>query len=156
MTRQADYVVRAVLYLAQCCSDNPVPTAEIGRQQHIPLTFLAKIISQLSAAGIVHTQRGAHGGVSLGQPPAEISLLDIVETIDGPMLLNACVADPSVCPFGDQCAVHQVWCQAQADLVARLSATNMATLIQPHSRPIVVRETERQHVGPIMTGETHI
>ncbi|SRR5258708_6299169 len=149
ITRQADYAVRAVLYLAQRGSDNQISTAEIGRQQHIPLTFLAKIMSQLATAGIVHTLRGAHGGVRLGRPAAEISLLEIVETIDGPMLLNECVADPSLCPFGDQCAVHRVWCQAQADLVDRLSQTNMAQLIPPREQSISLLETKRQGADPI-------
>jgi Rrf2 family protein len=149
ITRQADYAVRAVAYLAQRGCSRPIATAEIGRQQHIPLTFLAKIMSQLSAAGIVHTLRGAHGGVSLGRPASDISLLDIVETIDGPMLLNECVADPSQCPLGQDCAVHTVWCQAQADLVGRLSRTTMAKLVEPRESSISLLQTERQGADPI-------
>ena len=148
ITRQADYAVRAVVYLAQHGPGAPIATAEIGRRQHIPLTFLAKIVSQLSAAGIVHTLRGAHGGISLGRPADEISLLEIVETIDGPMLLNECVADPRLCPLGEDCAVHGVWCQAQADLVKQLSRTNMAQLVAPHSHAIVMLEAERPQPDP--------
>ena len=144
ITRQADYAVRAVIYLAQRGCSRPIATAEIGRQQHIPLTFLAKIMSQLSAAGIVHTLRGAHGGVSLGRPAAEISLLDVVETIDGPMLLHECVADLSLCPLGQDCAVHTIWCQAQADLVDRLSRTNMAQLVQTREQPSPLLESQSQ------------
>ena len=140
ITRQADYAVRAVVYLAEHDDARPIATAAIGRRQHIPLTFLAKILPHLSAAGIVHTLRGAHGGVRLGRPPEEISLLDIVETIDGPMLLNDCVADASQCPLGENCAVHAVWCQAQADLVDRLSPTNMAQLMRPRAQPLVALE----------------
>jgi Rrf2 family protein len=152
ITRQADYAVRAVLYLAERGRTSPIATAEIGRQQHIPLTFLAKIMSQLSAAGIVHTLRGVHGGIRLGRPVEEISLLDILETIDGPILLNECVSDPSLCPLGENCAVHNVWCQAQADLVDRLSRTTMAKLVQPGARSIAPLETERQGADPIATG----
>jgi Rrf2 family protein len=128
ITRQADYAVRAVLYLCERGETTRVSTSEIGRAQHIPVTFLAKIVAQLSAAGILHSTRGAHGGVSLGRPAQEISLLDIVETIDGPMLLNECVADPSVCALGAGCAVHHVWCLAQAELVERLGQTTFAQL----------------------------
>lgn len=156
ITRQADYAVRAVVYLAEHDEARPIATADIGRRQHIPLTFLAKILPHLAAAGIVHTLRGAHGGVSLGRPAEEISLLEIVETIDGPMLLNDCVLDASGCPLGENCAVHTVWCQAQADLVDRLARTNMAQLMRPreHSRALVEAEqpsmaalapTERQY-----------
>jgi Rrf2 family protein len=153
ITRQADYAVRAVVYLAERLPGSPIATAEIARQQHIPITFLAKIMSQLSAAGIVHTLRGAHGGIRLGRPADEISLLDILETIDGPMLLNVCVSDPSLCPLGEHCAVQSVWCQAQADLVDRLSQTTMAKLVQPHARSIAPLETERQGADPIADSE---
>ena len=149
ITRQADYAVRAVVYLAERGPGRPIATAEIGRQQHIPLTFLAKIMSQLAAAGIVHTLRGAHGGICLGRPVEEISLLDILETIDGPLLLNECVSDPSLCPLGENCTVHKVWCQAQADLTDRLSSTTMAMLVQPHALPNAPLEIERQVADPI-------
>ena len=149
ITRQADYAVRAVVYLAERGCGRPIATAEIGRQQHIPLTFLAKIMSQLSAAGIVHTLRGAHGGVTLGRPGEDISLLDIVETIDGPILLNECVSDPSMCPLGENCAVHKVWCEAQADLVDRLSQTNVAKLTQPDAQSVTPFGTIRQRDDPI-------
>src|SRR3954470_1568368 len=131
ITRQADYAVRAVLYLAQHGQTGRLTTAKIGREQHIPLTFLAKIVSQLSTAGIMRTTRGSHGGVELGFPPAEISLLDIVEVIDGPVILNDCVLDRSLCPLGEKCAVHMVWCNAQAELVDRLMRTTFAALAGP-------------------------
>ena len=128
ITRQADYAVRAVLYLAERGLTARVPTAEIGRDQRIPVTFLAKIMAQLSSAGIVRSTRGAHGGITLGRPANEISLLDIVEAIDGPMLLNECVGDASQCQLGERCPVHTVWCQAQSDLVNRLARTTFAEL----------------------------
>jgi Rrf2 family protein len=90
-------------------------------------------MSQLSAAGLVHSTRGAHGGVRLARTAAEISLLAVVEAIDGPMLLNDCVADPAICPMGANCRVHQVWCQAQADLVERLDQTKLADLAPANS-----------------------
>ena len=141
ITRQADYAVRAVLYLAGREQTERVTTAEIGRAQQIPLTFLAKIIAQLSTAGIVRSTRGSHGGVTLALPPVEVSLLDIVEVIDGPVVLNDCVADRSLCLMGDNCPVHSVWCSAQAELVDRLMRTNFGDLVALQSRQEVVVET---------------
>lgn len=132
ITRQADYAVRAMLYLAQQRPEVLVTTAQIAREQHIPQTFLAKIMSQLSASGLVHSTRGAHGGVKLARASADVSLLDVVEAIDGPMLLNECVADPKSCPLGPNCAAHQVWCQAQAELVERLDRTKFSSLATPN------------------------
>lgn len=131
ITRQADYAVRAVLYLAERGPGHRATTAEIGREQHIPLSFLAKIVAQLVASGLLRSTRGARGGVVLGRPAAELSLLEIVEAIDGPLLLNECVADPSNCALGVSCPVHQVWCKAQAELVDRLGQTTFAVLAAP-------------------------
>lgn len=136
ITRQADYAVRAVLYLAEHGPATRVATAEVAEKQRIPLSFLAKIMAQLSAAGIVRSTRGAHGGVALGRPADEISLLDIVEAIDGPVLLNECVLDPTACPLGADCTVHRVWCQAQSELVDRLARVNFRYLAS-HNRPPV-------------------
>ena len=124
ITRQADYAVRAVLYLAQLGSEQRAATSQIAEEQHIPPSFLAKIVSQLSVAGILQTSRGARGGVSLARSPEQISMLEVVEAIDGPILLNECVADGGACPFGDSCPMQPVWCDAQYELVQRLKSTN--------------------------------
>ncbi len=85
ITRQADYAVRAVLYLAQLGQDRRASTSQIAQEQQIPPSFLAKIVSQLSVAGLLQTSRGARGGVSLARTPDQISLLEVVEAIDGPI-----------------------------------------------------------------------
>jgi Rrf2 family protein len=129
ITRQADYAVRAVLYLANLSNGGRAPTSQIARDQHIPPSFLAKIVSQLSVAGVVQTSRGARGGVSLARPSADITLLEVIEAIDGPIMLNECVTDPSVCPFGSDCPVNAIWCEAQANLVSRLKTTDFNALV---------------------------
>jgi len=138
ITRQADYAVRAVLYLAQLGPGGQASTAQIARAQSIPLTFLAKIVSQLAASGMVRATRGARGGVALARSADLISLLDIVEAIDGPVALNECVTDPSNCPLGDTCSVRPVWCETQTELVAKLSQTKFAQLVKSH-KPAVVQ-----------------
>lgn len=128
ITRQADYAVRAVYYLTKLGPDSRAATSQIAEEQHIPPSFLAKIISQLSVAGLLHTSRGARGGVSLARDPEEISLLDVVEAIDGPILLNECVADDGACTFTDDCPMRPIWCDAQKHLVGKLESTSFSTL----------------------------
>ncbi len=123
ITRQADYAVRAVLYLAKLGPDQRAATSQIAQEQQIPPSFLAKIVSQLSVAGLLQTSRGARGGVSLARTPEEISLLEVVEAIDGPILLNECASENGVCTFGNACPMKPVWCDAQAELVKRLGQT---------------------------------
>jgi Rrf2 family protein len=129
ITRQADYAVRAVFYLAQLGPGARASTAQIAREQKIPLTFLAKIVSQLSASGVVRATRGAHGGVALARAADEISLLEIVEAIDGPVMLSECTLNPDTCSMSDECIVRMVWCETRAQLVQRLGATNFGHLL---------------------------
>lgn len=123
ITRQADYAVRAVLYLAQLGDNQRAATSQIAEDQQIPPSFLAKIVSQLSVAGLLQTSRGARGGVSLARSPEEISLLEVVEAIDGPITLNECVMNGGVCVFGDTCPMRPIWCEAQQELVGKLEST---------------------------------
>jgi Rrf2 family protein len=129
LTRQADYAVRAVLYLAQMKNGDRGTTSIVAKEQHIPPSFLAKIVSQLSVSGLVRTSRGARGGVTLAREPKEITLLQVVEAIDGPIQLNECVGDNGVCAFGNDCPIRSVWCEAQDELVTRLRKTDFAQLL---------------------------
>jgi Rrf2 family protein len=83
ITRQADYAVRAMTYLAQLGPDQRAATGRIAQEKGIPPSFLAKIVSQLSVAGLLQTSRGARGGVSLARPPEAISLLDVSRQLMG-------------------------------------------------------------------------
>ena len=129
ITRQADYALRAVLYLSRLAPDQRAATSVIAKSQDIPPSFLAKIISQLSIAGLLHTARGARGGVSLARPPEEITLLEVVEAVDGPIRLNECVEGEEYCKFGKDCPLRQIWQEAQKDLVERLKNTNFGQFL---------------------------
>ncbi len=129
ITRQADYAVRAVLHLARMGNTERAATSTVAKEQNIPPSFLAKIISQLSIAGLLHTSRGARGGVTLAREPKDITLLEVVEAIDGPIQLNECVGNDGVCTFEEECPIRPVWCSAQEELVQRLKSTNFAQLL---------------------------
>jgi Rrf2 family protein len=126
ITRQADYALRAILYLAELPPEKRASTSQIAKEQQIPPSFLAKIISQLSVAGLINTSRGARGGVSLARSPEKINVLEVVEAIDGPILLNHCTTDEGSCTFGDDCALRPIWCDARDELVSRLRNSTFA------------------------------
>jgi Rrf2 family protein len=128
ITRQADYAVRAVLHLARN-GDQRTATSAIAEEQRIPPSFLAKIVSQLSIAGLLHTSRGARGGVTLARNPKDITLLEVIEAIDGPIQLNECVGENGSCSFDDECPLRPVWCEAQEDLITRLKSANFADMV---------------------------
>jgi Rrf2 family protein len=129
ITRQADYAVRAVLHLARVGSAERSATSTVAKEQNIPPSFLAKIISQLSIAGLLHTSRGARGGVTLAREPKDITLLEVIEAIDGPIQLNECIGNNGVCTFEENCPIRPVWCDAQDELVTRLKSTNFADML---------------------------
>lgn len=135
ITRQADYAVRAVLHLARN-GDTRTATSTIAEEQRIPPSFLAKIVSQLSIAGLLHTSRGARGGVTLARTPKEITLLEVIEAIDGPIQLNECVGDNGACSFDADCPLRPVWCDAQEELVKRLKGTNFADMVSSGQIPV--------------------
>jgi len=129
ITRQADYALRAMLFLAKLEPTNRAATSQIAEEQHIPPSFLAKIISQLSIAGLIHTSRGARGGVLLARPPEDISILEVIEAIDGPIALNECTHVKGGCTFGDECPLKPLWCDTQNELVEKLKNTTFGQLL---------------------------
>jgi Rrf2 family protein len=130
LTRGADYAVRAMLDVA--AQSNPekgrARTHEIAQRQDIPPALLAKLIPLLVRAGLLDSQRGASGGLFLSRPASEISLLQIVEAIEGPIALNRCTSTPAQCNHIDQCSVHSVWQKAQDYLVKLLESTSLRDL----------------------------
>jgi len=135
ITRQADYALRAMIYLTQKDPSERASTSQIAMVKKIPPSFLAKIISQLAIAGLIHTSRGARGGVELARPAEDISILEVIEAIDGPIKLNQCTEDPAVCAFGEYCPIHDVWCATQATLVETLRNTNFADVVAKKRMP---------------------
>lgn len=129
ITRQADYAARAILYLARNRNGKRVATSQVAKEQKIPSSFLAKIISQLSIAGLLHTSRGAHGGITLARDPEQITFLQVIEAIDGPIQLNVCVECEGLCSFEDNCPIQTVWRDTQKELISKLRNTNFAQLI---------------------------
>jgi DNA-binding IscR family transcriptional regulator len=73
----------------------------------------------------------------LARSPGEISFLEVVEAIDGPILLNECVVDSSACTFGETCSLRPVFCEAQADLVNRLESTSFLTVVETNGKEAV-------------------
>lgn len=128
ITRQADYATRAILYLARVGKGDRIATSQVAKEQKIPPSFLAKIISQLSIAGLLHTSRGARGGISLSRDPEQITLLEVIEAIDGPIQLNMCVERGGACLYEENCPLQPVWCDAQNELVTKLKSTTFGQL----------------------------
>lgn len=105
-----------------------VDVGEIAQRQDVAKPFMAKIASQVAAAGLLTTRRGAGGGLALTQSADKITLLQILEAIDGPLALNQCTFEPNRCPRSNNCAVRPVWEKAQQQLNELLSNTLLSEI----------------------------
>ncbi len=105
-----------------------IVVAEIAKRQNIPAFYLAKIVPHLARAGLVRTTLGAAGGIALNIPPDQISLLQVIEAIDGPLALNRCSVEPAECEHRAACPTRHVWCQAQTQLNRILAETRISDL----------------------------
>ena len=120
LTRQADYALRCVLETAR---HERISARELAASQSLSPSFVGKIVSTLARAGILETHRGASGGVQLGRPAATISVLEVVEAVQGPIRLNRCVRTPPACVLVEACALSPVIRSAQDAVVDALSVS---------------------------------
>ena len=85
ITSKSPYAVRALVELHRLGEAEPVPIAELARRGEIPVQFLEQLFATLRRAGLLRSQRGVKGGYTLGRPAAQITVLDVVELLDGPL-----------------------------------------------------------------------
>ncbi len=122
--------MRMMVDLACMSNDQRTTVGEITQRQDVAEPFLAKIASQVAVAGLVVTYRGTGGGLALAQPADSITMLQIIEAIDGPLALNRCTFESSQCPRSDRCSVHPIWEKAQQQLKELLSNILLSEVAQ--------------------------
>ncbi len=126
LTRGGEYGIRGVLYLAQQNDGKVSMLSAIAKTQDVPPRFLAKIFQALAKAGVVKSHRGAKGGFSLARPANEITIRDVIEAVEGPVLLNVCLTGPGECTRDEICPMHAVWSDAQEKRMSVLASRNFA------------------------------
>ena len=128
ITRASDYAVRVMIHLAGLPPGSRVRHPELSRATDVSGHFLSKVLQQLVRSRLIQSQRGSGGGFALAVPPATVSLLEVVEAIEGPVRLNQCIDEGSSCDRKSWCPAHHVWAEAQAAVVKVLGAASMASL----------------------------
>jgi len=136
LTRAAEYAIRCVLYLAKQTDARVVGRREVAEAMDIPPAFLVKIAQGLAKAGIVVVRQGVQGGYVLALPSKDISLLMVVEAMDGEIVLNECLARPQDCGRSSFCAVHTVWDKARTAFRKTLSEANFQQLAALDDHPL--------------------
>ena len=130
ITRATEYAIRTIIYLAQQPSNEIVLKKDICRTQNVTPAFLTKIRQPLIKVGIVSSQRGVGGGFLLARDPSEINLLDILQAEEGELKLNHCLIDEEACDRDKHCPAHEVWHEAQDEMVMVLEKYSVAELVR--------------------------
>ncbi len=110
LSSMADYAVVTMSAAARHCGGTRVSAAQLAEETGLPAPTVQKLVSLLSAAGLLRSIRGAGGGLQLARPAAAISLADIVEAVEGPIALTACIeAGRHDCGLEKSCSVRPHW-----------------------------------------------
>jgi len=128
ITRAADYAVRVMVHLSSLPPGSRLQKSALVQLSEAPESFLSKVLQRMVAKGLISSRRGGGGGFELAAPTDQVSVLTVVEAIDGPIHLNLCVPGASGCERSLACAVHPVWVEARAALVKVLGNATMARL----------------------------
>lgn len=143
LSRGADYAIRAMLDVASQPEDEKTVTERIAERQDIPGAFLSKVVAQLTQAGLLRTHRGAAGGVLLGKPAEQISLRQIVEAVQGPIVVNLCTGPYDGCERAASCPASRVFQEAQRNLEEVLERAILAELASEAARLTAAQERRR-------------
>ena len=121
ITSKSPYAVRALCELTLCGASVPVPIGELARRREIPPQFLEGLFATLRRAGILQSQRGVKGGYSFARSPSEVSVLEVVEILEGELSAKDAGAD-------------EIWQQAVGALRDVLSKTTIAQLAEAEAQ----------------------
>jgi Rrf2 family iron-sulfur cluster assembly transcriptional regulator len=156
INRQTDYAVRVVLALAKRGEGARLSTADIQQEMLIPKALMMRIVAQLSRAGLVATFPGREGGLSLPRSAAMITLKDVVQAFEGPILLSACldVKNEDDCPFQANCPVSPKWGRVQVAMMREMASITFEDLAKEAlSVPMVMPSFNATAQAAILGGE---
>jgi Rrf2 family protein len=123
-----------MIYLASVQGDTVVPFREIARRMDVPQDYLAKILKVLAQKKMVRATRGAHGGYALARPAAEVSMLDVIEAVEGPVKVNVCQDSHDACKLSRSCTMYGVWKLGQERMLEVYRAATLDKLAMSEMR----------------------
>ena len=125
LTKRADYGVRAMLALARA-PDDRMTTPQIAATMHIPGHFLPQVMADLARAGLVLSTPGRHGGYRLARPADGITLLEVIDAVEGDDRHYDCVLRDAPCGLDGRCELHGFFADARQALLGRLATVKLA------------------------------
>jgi Rrf2 family protein len=149
LTQKSKYAVRALMELALDDCGSPLGVCEVARRQRIPEKFLEQIFGELRRADILTSRRGAHGGFYFAVPPEEITVLDIVEILDGEVRPARCSAG-GTCYIADAplCTTSRIWDEARTALEGVFGRYTIAEIAASERQTREAREADDASAEP--------
>ena len=135
ISRKIDYALRAAIHLAGLPPGRVASLQDLSGTLHLPREFLAKILKGLAAKGLVRSSRGAHGGYQLGRPARDISFLEVIEAVEGPVQLNVCLDHKDRCDVSASCTMYHVWKSGQDRMLEVYRRTSLSELVAQDAPP---------------------
>ena len=130
ITRDTDYAVRALCYMAVCGDEKGVVSVrDMVKEIGIPRPFLRKILQMLNKKTILKSFKGQGGGFKLALPPNEIFLVDVIETFQGPLKINECIFKKKVCPDLKVCVLKKKIDEIENYVEKQLESITIGSLI---------------------------
>jgi Rrf2 family iron-sulfur cluster assembly transcriptional regulator len=129
LTRKSDYALRGLAFLASRPQGVAVSLAEIAETQGLPSSFLAKVFHKLNRDGVVTAVRGPGGGYTLARPPSSTTILQIIESVEGPRLHDRCLLWDRTCGEARACALHDHVKMFVPELVRVLAEISLAKYV---------------------------
>ena len=127
ITQECDYAIRIMVALAGLENGKILDASAISSEQNIPSRFAVKIPRKLVLSKLVSSKKGANGGYMLGRSASQITLLNIVETIDGPIAVNRCIGSDSSCNTA-ACSVHKIMLDINSHITEKLQSITLKDL----------------------------
>jgi Rrf2 family protein len=147
------YAIRMMADIAKYGHGDPVRLRDVAARQNLPKMYLSQLTAPLKRAKLIKSIWGNRGGYELNRPPSEISLLDIMEAVEGPVALLDCVVDAGLCERSDFCECIGVWRTINETIVATLEHYSLADLIGK-IRP-VARTGNSCLISPVLEEASH-
>jgi Rrf2 family protein len=133
LTRGSDYGLRGMLFMARQPLGHVCLVSQVAVAEDLPESYLAKIFQDLARNRLLISHRGAKGGFSLVNDPQEISLLQIIEAVEGPIAIAPCLDVREGCERADLCEIYDALDLAQTQMVSVLKGTSLADLVAKHN-----------------------
>lgn len=134
ISKSSEYGLRAALYIAGRPAGHNVSVREMSETMGISFHFLTKILQKLTQGGVLKSTRGAKGGIALAKPAERITLLDIVQIMDGPGLFDGCILGLTGCGERKPCPLHRHWGRERSRIQAMFRKMTLGKLARETAR----------------------